>query len=209
MSMNDMVSLTLDEIIARSGQKFRAKRTGFTKRNSFRSGLRRRSKGNFRAKNLKQESNVCIVNISNLGPMVTTSDLQELFSGFPYEDVAVQYEPNGIPSGTAVVIFKKFEDGMKLKRQFSGVRLDGKVMEIFVLTKNDFLRGVSQGRIKKRVTRGSTRFGISNFQTKKRVGNFVKSRTLAARKNRPTSEELDRELDAYMRGSKHPKVSAP
>ncbi|MCP9261627.1 hypothetical protein DINM_004972 [Dirofilaria immitis] len=137
MSVNDLISLSLDEIIARGGPKFRTnrrpgiiRREGGTRR--FRDGVRRipivtnrRPKGNFRLNNLKRDVNVCIVNISNLGPMVTTTDLQELFAEHPYEDVAVQYEPDGSPSGTAVVIFKRFEDGMKLKRQFTGVRLDG------------------------------------------------------------------------------------
>lgn len=54
-----------------------------------------------------------------------------MFADHPYEDVAVQYEPDGRPSGTAVVLFKRFEDGMKLKREFAGVRLDGKHLNEF------------------------------------------------------------------------------
>uniref|UniRef100_A0A0R3RSN8 FoP_duplication domain-containing protein n=1 Tax=Elaeophora elaphi TaxID=1147741 RepID=A0A0R3RSN8_9BILA len=220
MSVNDLIGLSLDEIIARSGPKFRTnRRLGNTKREGgvrgFRCGTRRipvvtsqRPKGNFRLNNLKRDVNMCIVNISNLGPMVTTTDLQELFAEHPYEDVAVQYAPDGSPSGTAVVIFKRFEDGMKLKRQFTGVRLDGKVMDLFVLTKNDFVRGVSQGRVTKRGARGSVRFGSNNLLAKRRTGGFGRVRN-TSRKPQVTSEELDRELDAYMRGSKHPKVSAP
>ncbi|CAG9536251.1 unnamed protein product [Cercopithifilaria johnstoni] len=217
MSANDLIGLSLDEIIARGGPKFRTnRRPGTTRREGgvrrFRGGVRRipvvtsrLPKGNFRLNNLKRDVNMCIVNISNLGPMVTTTDLQELFAEHPYEDVAVQYEPDGSPSGTAVVIFKRFEDGMKLKRQFTGVRLDGKAMDLFVLTKNDFIRGVSQGRITKRGARGSVRFGSNKL---KRSGGFGRLKN-TSRKPQVTSEELDRELDAYMRGSKHPKVSAP
>ncbi|VDO38136.1 RNA and export factor binding protein 2, putative [Brugia malayi] len=219
MSVNDLIGLSLDEIIARGGPKFRTnRRPGIVRREGvrgFRGGVRRipvvtsrRPKGNFRLSNLKRDANMCIVNISNLGPMVTTTDLQELFAQHPYEDVAVQYEPDGSPSGTAVVIFKRFEDGMKLKRQFTGVRLDGKVMDLFVLTKNDFMRGVSQGRVTKRGARGSIRFGSNNLSMKRRTGGFGRLKK-ASRKPQVTSEELDRELDAYMRGSKHPKVSAP
>ncbi|VDN95554.1 unnamed protein product [Brugia pahangi] len=261
MSVNDLIGLSLDEIIARGGPKFRTnRRPGIVRREGvrgFRGGVRRipvvtsrRPKGNFRLSNLKRDANMCIVNISNLGPMVTTTDLQgpiyfisgivctasirrcrrdanmcivnisnlgpmvtttdlqELFAQHPYEDVAVQYEPDGNPSGTAVVIFKRFEDGMKLKRQFTGVRLDGKVMDLFVLTKNDFMRGVSQGRVTKRGARGSIRFGSNNLSMKRRTGGFGRLKK-ASRKPQVTSEELDRELDAYMRGSKHPKVSAP
>ncbi|EJW80013.1 hypothetical protein WUBG_09076 [Wuchereria bancrofti] len=219
MSVNDLIGLSLDEIIARGGPKFRTnRRPGIVRREGvrgFRGGVRRipvvtsrRPKGNFRLNNLKRDANMCIVNISNLGPMVTTTDLQELFAQHPYEDVAVQYEPDGSPSGTAVVIFKRFEDGMKLKRQFTGVRLDGKVMDLFVLTKNDFMRGVSQGRVTKRGARGSIRFGSNNLLMKRRTGGFGRLKKVS-RKPQVTSEELDRELDAYMRGSKHPKVSAP
>uniref|UniRef100_A0A915Q5S4 RRM domain-containing protein n=1 Tax=Setaria digitata TaxID=48799 RepID=A0A915Q5S4_9BILA len=223
MSMNDLISLSLDEIIARGGPKFRTnRRLGAVRREGgvrgFRGGVRgvrripivtsRRPKGNFRLNNLKRDVNMCIVNISNLGPMVTTTDLQELFAEHPYEDVAVQYEPDGSPSGTAVVIFKRFEDGMKLKRQFTGVRLDGKVMDLFVLTKNDFMRGVSQNRVAKRGGRGNVRFGSNNLLTKRRSGGVGRVKNIS-RKPQVTSEELDRELDAYMRGSKHPKVSAP
>uniref|UniRef100_A0A8R1TJY6 FoP_duplication domain-containing protein n=1 Tax=Onchocerca volvulus TaxID=6282 RepID=A0A8R1TJY6_ONCVO len=217
MSVNDLISLSLDEIIARGGPKFRVnRRPGTTRRGGsvrgFRGGVRRipvitnrRPKGDFRLNNLKRDANMCIVNISNLGPMVTTTDLQ---AKHPYEDVAVQYESDGSPSGTAVVIFKRFEDGMKLKRQFTGVRLDGKLMDLFVLTKNDFMRSVSQGRVTKRGTRGSVRFGSNNLRTKKRGGGFRRLRN-TSRKPQVTTEELDRELDAYMRSSKHPKVSAP
>ncbi|EFO24606.1 RNA and export factor binding protein 2 [Loa loa] len=215
MSVNDLISLSLDEIIARGGPKFRTNRRPGTGIRGFRGGVRRipvitsrRPKGSFRLNNLKRDGNMCIVNISNLGPMVTTTDLQELFAEHPYEDVAVQYEPDGNPSGTAVVIFKRFEDGMKLKRQFTGVRLDGKVMDLFVLTKNDFMRGVAQGRITKRGTKGGIRFGSNNLLTKRRRGGFGRLKN-TTRKPQVTSEELDRELDAYMRGSKHPKVSAP
>ncbi|VDK81669.1 unnamed protein product [Litomosoides sigmodontis] len=223
MSVSDLIGLSLDEIIARSGPKFRTnRRPGSIRREGgargFRGGVRRipvvtnrRTKGNFRLNNLKRDINMCIVNISNLGPMVTTTDLQELFAQHPYEDVAVQYEPDGSPSGTAVVIFKRFEDGMKLKRQFTGVRLDGKAMDLFVLTKNDFMKGASQGRVTKRGAKGSVRFGNNNLAMKRRSGGFGRLRNASRKPQKPqvTSEELDRELDAYMRGSKHPKVSAP
>ncbi|KAL3994328.1 C-terminal duplication domain of Friend of PRMT1 family protein [Acanthocheilonema viteae] len=219
MSVNDLIGLSLDEIIARGGPKFRTSRRPGTARREggvrgFRGGIRRipvvtsrRPKGNFRLNNLKRDINMCIVNISNLGPMVTTTDLQELFAEHPYEDVAVQYEPDGSPSGTAVVIFKRFEDGMKLKRQFTGVRLDGKAMDLFVLTKNDFMRGASKGRVTKRGARSNVRFR-NNGLMKRKTSGFGRLRN-TSRKPQVTSEELDRELDAYMRGSKHPKVSAP
>ncbi|VDO30989.1 unnamed protein product, partial [Onchocerca flexuosa] len=64
------------------------------------------------------------------------------------------------------------------------------------------------GRVTKRGTRGSVRFGSNNLRTKRRGGGFGRSRNIS-RKPQVTTEELDRELDAYMRSSKHPKVSAP
>lgn len=37
----------------------------------------------------------------------------------------MQYGDDGKTLGTAVVIFSTFEQGMRLKRQFAGVKLDG------------------------------------------------------------------------------------
>ncbi|VDK28336.1 unnamed protein product [Gongylonema pulchrum] len=68
------------------------------------------------------------------------------------------------------------------------------MMDLYVLTKNDFTQGPSVGRITKRATTGA-RFGRGMTR---RQGSAI-GRPRNEPRKQVTSEELDRELDAYMR----------
>ncbi|MFH4975660.1 hypothetical protein AB6A40_002369 [Gnathostoma spinigerum] len=212
--MEDLVNLSLDEIIALQNKKKGA-------RGGIRSGGRGRAfSGRIRGrripvvKNLNRapfsrrtESASKLV-VSNLAPRVTTADLQELFADHPYTDIAIHYDSSGRSLGTADVFFKRFSDAMFLKRQFMGVKLDGRLLDLFAVSSSSSptrsrLRGVAQGGIRKRSGGFGSRASIGRAGGRRR-----RPRDENPRK-KMTTEDLDRELDLYMRGSKHAKISAP
>uniref|UniRef100_A0A0N5AGP0 RRM domain-containing protein n=1 Tax=Syphacia muris TaxID=451379 RepID=A0A0N5AGP0_9BILA len=222
MAAADLVNLSLDEIIARQ-KKFRnfsSDQRGINRsgrgtgklRNGFR-GNKIPTFGSFQNA-YKGNEKLYTVQISNLGPMVTTCDLQELFAGHLYVDIAVQYDQRGNSRGTAVVLFKRFEDAMQLKRQFTGVRLDGRVMELYAVSN----RAASSAC---RVLQQVSNYGLPRGRGPK-FGNRLKSGTFggfriakktqsksATRRPQVTAEQLDQELDEYMRTAKHTRVEAP
>lgn len=238
--MDDLVNLSLDEIIKKQNAKFRSKRFGGqssrgrgARKNWARpipvvKNLNRRPQSQFVIQNAfpRGTEKLCTVKISNLGPMVTTADLQELFAEHPVVDCAVHYDEMGNSLGTAVVFFQHFDEAMRLKRQYTGAKLDGRVMNLFAVSNESVPRvfpqqpyrrfGTRGGRINKR---GGSKLASGRFQSSKNglrsdnnMGGFRApgrgKRTFDPRK-KMTAEDLDRELDAYMHGSKHSRIVAP
>ncbi|VDD95044.1 unnamed protein product [Enterobius vermicularis] len=232
MAANELVNLSLDEIIARQDKfkKFggaqrgrsRGARGGGFFRNGFRGrpiptiGLVQRQKfagqGGQRVFNEK----LCTVHISNLGPMVTTRDLQELFARHPYVDIAVHYDQRGNSRGTAVVLFRRFDEAMQLKREFTGVKLDGRLMELYAMSNSSTspaTRVLQQGRVSKSLNRRKSG-GFGSIKSPDNFGGFrvlrgSRSKMVGNRRFQMTAEELDKELDAYMRQAKHTRIAAP
>ncbi|XP_026473010.1 THO complex subunit 4-like isoform X2 [Ctenocephalides felis] len=136
--------------------------------------------------------------VSNLDFGVSESDIQELFAEFgPLKSASVHYDRSGRSLGSADVVFERRTDAVKAMKQYNGVPLDGRAMNIQLTTSE---------------IPSSTRprMGFSDRSDNKRGFENRGNRSRGAasgrgggrnnsRGNAPTAEQLDAELDAYVK----------
>lgn len=128
--------------------------------------------------------------VSNLDFGVNDSDIKELFSEFgPLRKAAVHYDRSGRSSGTAEVHFEKRNDAIRALKQYNNVPLDGRAMDIKLVGIE--IKERNQRRQSNQSTRGQR--GTRNF----RRGGVGGSRGRGGGKGQLTSDELDKQLDAY------------
>lgn len=142
--------------------------------------------------------------ISNLDNGVSDADIQGLFAEFgPVSKASVHYDHSGSSLGTADVVFERRSDAVRAMKQCNGVPLDGRPMNIQLVTPALPPAVLSTAAGLRYAATGGGRGG-GGVVTSQRPRGDLRGRGRGrggrggtVQRKVPTAEELNAELDAY------------
>ncbi|KAI8587434.1 hypothetical protein BDZ88DRAFT_425424 [Geranomyces variabilis] len=152
--------------------------------------------------------------VSNLGRNVTEADVNELFSNIgPVKTATLNYNSSGHSKGVANVVFQKPGHAHAAIREYHNRHLDGKPMKIELLVKADAApilsatprRVAGTAPAARSAVRGSGAVGGGIRKGGARTG----GRPPREKKVAKTQDELDAEMEAYMKDESTMDIDGP
>jgi len=186
------------------------------------SGSQRRSGGPTKSRagnggggNQRSSNGIVKLNIADLPETVLTTDLEELFQDFNIFGVTVHYNENGEHLGTAD-LFVNPRAARNIMREYANIAIDGQEIKIGVVDESGSLMA-PRGRIQDRIRRvASNPIRRRKADAPRPSGGRGKGPIRGGKggsggggqqpKKTLTTDELDKELEAYM-GSRHPQIT--